>query len=57
MVGDIFSRGFRYKIYLSIQKIKVKFLVDENKYMCGYCKIIWILNLKCNTHNLFYYNP
>ncbi len=40
MVGDIFSRGFRYKIYLSIQKIKVKFLVDENKYMCGYCKII-----------------
>jgi len=41
---------FYYKFYLIIQKIKAKFLVGENKYMCGYSKIIWILNPKCNTH-------
>jgi len=41
---------FFYKFYLIIQKIKAKFLVDENKYICGYYKIIWIPNPKCNTH-------
>jgi hypothetical protein len=29
-----------FKFYLTIQKIKAKFLVGENKYMSGYCKII-----------------
>jgi hypothetical protein len=31
---------FCYKIYLIIQKIKAKFLISENKYVCEYCKII-----------------
>ncbi len=31
---------FCYKIDLIIQKIKAKFLVGENKYVCEYCKII-----------------
>ncbi len=31
---------FCYKFYLIIQKIKAKFLVGENKYICGYYKII-----------------
>jgi hypothetical protein len=26
---------FSYKFYLIIQKIKAKFLIGENKYMCG----------------------
>jgi len=29
-----------YKFYLIIQKIKVKILVGENKYVCRYYKII-----------------
>jgi len=41
---------FCYKFYLIIWKIKAEFLVGENKYVCEYCKIIWILSLKCNTH-------
>ncbi len=41
---------FCYKFYLIIQKLKAKFLVGENKYVCKHCKIIWIPNLKCNTH-------
>ncbi len=40
MVRDIPSFVFCYKFYSIIQKIKAKFLVGENKYMCGYCKII-----------------
>jgi len=32
------------------QKVKAKFLVGENKYVCGYCKIMWIPSPKCNTH-------
>jgi hypothetical protein len=31
---------FCYKFNLIIQRIKAKFLVGENKYVCGYCKII-----------------
>jgi len=27
---------------------KAKFIVGENKYVCGYCKIIQTLNPKCN---------
>jgi hypothetical protein len=50
MVKDIPSFVFCYKFYLIIQKIKAKFIIGENKYMCGYCKIIWIPSPKCNTH-------
>jgi hypothetical protein len=50
MVKDILSSVFCYKFYLIIQKVKAKFPISENKYVCGYCKIIWILNPKCNTH-------
>jgi hypothetical protein len=45
MVRNIPSFVFCYKFYLIIKKTKVKFLIGENKYMCGYCKIIWKLNL------------
>jgi hypothetical protein len=31
---------FCYKFYLIIQKIKAKFLVNENEFMCMHCKII-----------------
>jgi hypothetical protein len=34
MVRYIFSFVFCYKFYLIIQKIKAKFVVGENKYMC-----------------------
>jgi len=27
---------------------KAKFIVGENKYVCGYCKIIQTLSPKCN---------
>ncbi len=50
MVKDIPSFVFCYKFYLIIQKIKTKFILGENKYVCGYCKIILIPSLKCNTH-------
>ncbi len=40
MVRDIPSFVFCYKFYLIIQKIKAKFIVGENKYVCGYGKII-----------------
>jgi len=40
MVRDILSFVFCYKFYLVINKIKVKFLIAESKYVCGYCKII-----------------
>ncbi len=40
MVKDIPSFVFCYKFYLIIQKIKAKFLIGENKYVCKYCKII-----------------
>jgi len=40
MVKDIFSFVFCYKFYLIIKKIKAKFLIGENKYVCGYYKII-----------------
>ncbi len=40
MVRDNPFFVFYYKFYLIIQKIKAKFIVDENKYVCGYCKII-----------------
>ncbi len=29
-----------YKFYLVINKINVKFVIGESKYVCGYCKII-----------------
>jgi hypothetical protein len=38
------------QFYLIIQKIKVKFIIGENKNLCGYCKIIRIPSPKCNTH-------
>jgi len=50
MVRDILSFVFCYKYYLIIQKIEAKFLIGENKYVCKCCKIIWIPNLKWNTH-------
>jgi hypothetical protein len=49
MVKDIPSFVFCYKFYLIIKKIKAKFLVDESKYICGYYKIIWSPNPKCNS--------
>jgi hypothetical protein len=50
MVKDIHFFVFCYKFYLIIQKNKAKFLIGENKYVCGYYKIIWIPSPKCNTH-------
>jgi hypothetical protein len=39
------------QILLIIKKVKAKFHVGESNYnVCGYCKIIWILCPKCNTH-------
>jgi hypothetical protein len=49
MVKDIPSFVFCYKFYLIIQKVKAKFLVSGNKYVCEYYKI-WIPSRKCNTH-------
>jgi hypothetical protein len=40
MVRDIPSFVFCYNFYLVINKIKVKFVIDESKYVCGFCKII-----------------
>ncbi len=48
MIRHIPSFVFCYKFYLIIQKIKVKFIVGENKYVCGYCKIIQTPSPKCN---------
>jgi len=45
MVKGIPSCMFCYKFYLIIQKIKVKFLIGENRYMCGYCKLYEYLAL------------
>ncbi len=50
MVKDIPSFMFCYKFYLIVQKIKAKFLIGENKYVCAYYKIAWIFNPKCNTY-------
>jgi len=50
MVRDIPSFMFYYKFYLLIKKFKAKFLIGESKYVCGYCKIIWNPNPKCNSH-------
>jgi hypothetical protein len=50
MVKDIPYFVFCYNFYLIIYKIKAKSLIGENKYMCEYCKIIWISSLKCNSH-------
>jgi len=41
---------YSYKLYLIIKKINAKFRVGENKHMCAYYKIIWVPNIKCNTH-------
>jgi hypothetical protein len=48
MIRDIPFFCFGYKFYLIIQKIKAKFIVGENKYVCGYCKIIGTPSPKCN---------
>jgi hypothetical protein len=40
MVRNIHFFGVLLQFYLIIQKIKAKLLIDENKYVCGYCKII-----------------
>jgi hypothetical protein len=45
MVRGIPSCMFCYKFYLIIQKIKAKFLIGENRYMCGYCKLYEYLAL------------
>ncbi len=50
MVKNIPSFMFCYKFYLVIKKIKAKFVIGESKYVCGYSKIIWNLNLKCNSY-------
>jgi len=50
MVRYILSFVFCYKFYSVINKIKAKFVIDESKYMCGYCKIIWNLDPKCNSY-------
>jgi hypothetical protein len=50
MVIDILFFVFCYKFYLVINKIKAKFVINEGKYVCEYCKIIWNLNLKCNSY-------
>jgi hypothetical protein len=50
MVRDIPSFVFCYKFCLVIKNIKAKFEIGESKYACGYCKIIWNRNLKCNSH-------
>jgi hypothetical protein len=50
MVRDIPSFVFCYKFYLIIKNFKAKFVNGENKYVCGYCKIIRNLNPKCNCH-------
>jgi hypothetical protein len=50
MVKDIPSFVFCYKFCLIIKNMKAKFLVDESKYLCGYCKIICNSNPKCNSH-------
>jgi hypothetical protein len=50
MVRDIPSFVFCYIFYLIINKIKAKFVIGENKYVCGYCKIIWNLHPKCNSY-------
>jgi hypothetical protein len=39
-----------FQFCLIIPKIKAKFLIGENKHVCGYYKIICIPNPKCNTH-------
>jgi hypothetical protein len=59
MVKYIPSFMFCYKFYLVINKIKVKFVINESKYVCEYCKIIWNLNRKCNSYipNSFQNNP
>jgi hypothetical protein len=49
MVKDILSFVFCYKFYL-VNIIKAKFVIDESKYTCGYCKIIWNLDPKCNNY-------
>jgi hypothetical protein len=36
MVRDIPSFVFCYKYYEVINKIKVKFVIGESKYVCGY---------------------
>jgi hypothetical protein len=40
MVRDILYFVFCYKFYLIINKIKAKFVINESKYVCEYCKII-----------------
>jgi len=50
MVRNIPSFVFFYRFYVVIKKIKVKFVIGESKYICGYYKIIWNLDLKCNSH-------
>jgi hypothetical protein len=40
MVRDIPSFVFCYKFYLIINKFKAKFVINESKYVCEYCKII-----------------
>jgi hypothetical protein len=50
MIRDIPSFVFCYRFYLVINKIKAKFVIGESKYVCGYYKIIWNFNPKCNNY-------
>ncbi len=47
---EILINGKSHTFFLVIKEIKAKFVIGESKYMCGYCKIIWNLNPKCNNH-------
>jgi hypothetical protein len=40
MVRDIPSFVFYYKFHLVSNKIKAKFVINESKYVCEYCKNI-----------------
>ncbi len=40
MAKEIPSFVFCYKFCLIIKKIKAKILINKNKYLCGYCKIM-----------------
>jgi len=54
---EILTNGKRHTFFcvllqflFIINKIKAKFVIGKSKYVCGYCKIIWNLNPKCNSY-------
>jgi len=56
MVRDIPFCVFCYNFSLVTNKIKAKVVIGESKYVCGYCKIIWNLNPKCNNCIQIHFN-